>query len=217
MDYSTYEFQALPQRERRGHNMENSKTKEEKDKELEIELATMNAKKESEQSSINEIEADYPVVPIPENCEFSEERPIEYEYLDNTADIQVHSWGKNLKLAFEQNVLGMFGYMTDMDKIKIDLTKSPKRVKAHGHDLLSLLYQLLDECLCLFSTEYFLVRDIHILEFNEQTFDITALCFGEEWNTEKHPQGTEIKAVTYSNMQIHERDDHVDVYVILDI
>jgi SHS2 domain-containing protein len=43
--------------------------------------------------------------------------------------------------------------------------------------------------------------------------------FGEEWNTEKHPQGTEIKAITYSNMQIHShpQQQRHDVYVIVDI
>jgi SHS2 domain-containing protein len=30
-------------------------------------------------------------------------------------------------------------------------------------------------------------------------------------------QGTEIKAITYSNMQIHEKDDRTDLYVIVDI
>ena len=30
-------------------------------------------------------------------------------------------------------------------------------------------------------------------------------------------QGTEVKAITYSNMQIHEGSDRHDVYVIIDI
>jgi hypothetical protein len=33
----------------------------------------------------------------------------------------------------------------------------------------------------------------------------------------RHPQGTEIKAITYSNMQIHEKEERADVYVIVDI
>ena len=40
---------------------------------------------------------------------------------------------------------------------------------------------------------------------------------GETFELGKHPQGTEIKAVTYSNMQINEKEDKVDVYVIVDI
>jgi len=40
---------------------------------------------------------------------------------------------------------------------------------------------------------------------------------GETFDLEKHPQGTEIKAITYSNMQIHDNEGRVDIYVIVDI
>ena len=40
---------------------------------------------------------------------------------------------------------------------------------------------------------------------------------GEKFSLQKHSQGTEIKAITYSNMQIHQKDSRVDVFVIVDI
>ena len=46
-------------------------------------------------------------------------------------------------------------------------------------------------------------------------------CFfrwGETFDISKHPQGTEVKAITYSNMQIHEDNEKgCDVFVIIDI
>ncbi len=40
---------------------------------------------------------------------------------------------------------------------------------------------------------------------------------GDIYDQQKHPQGTEIKAITYSNMQIHEGAERTDLYVIVDI
>ena len=41
--------------------------------------------------------------------------------------------------------------------------------------------------------------------------------YGCEFDRSKHVQGTEIKAITYSNMQLLEEIDKVDLYVIVDI
>jgi SHS2 domain-containing protein len=40
---------------------------------------------------------------------------------------------------------------------------------------------------------------------------------GDIFDQTKHPPGTEIKAITYSNMQIHETEERADLYVIVDI
>ena len=41
--------------------------------------------------------------------------------------------------------------------------------------------------------------------------------YGEPFEIGKHPQGTEVKAITYSNMQIYDTDDKHEVFVIIDI
>ena len=49
------------------------------------------------------------------------------------------------------------------------------------------------------------------------TFTIRSRGHGEIFDKDKHEQGTEVKAITYSNMQVRDTDDVHDVYVIIDI
>ena len=40
---------------------------------------------------------------------------------------------------------------------------------------------------------------------------------GQKFDRAKHIQGTEVKAITYSAMQVIETEQQTDVYVIIDI
>ena len=53
---------------------------------------------------------------------------------------------------------------------------------------------------------------------SDYIFYLFLLCRrGDTFDQALHPQGTEIKAITYSNMQIHETPEKADLYVIVDI
>jgi len=109
----------------------------------------------------------------------------------------------------------MFGYITTPEYIEIS---QEEEISVDGHDMQSLLYNFLDEVLFLFNAEPFLTcKEIEITEFDDENFSIKATCKGEPFDIQKHPQGTEIKAITYSNMQIYDDSDRHEVYVIVDI
>lgn len=82
----------------------------------------------------------------------------------------------------------------------------------------SLLYNLMDEFLFRFSCdEFFVPKEVKVLELDTENFKIKVQGKGEAFDLAKHPQGTEIKAITYSNMQIHNDRPTHDIYVIVDI
>ncbi|XP_030765356.1 protein archease-like [Sitophilus oryzae] len=145
--------------------------------------------------------------------------PQKYEYLDHTADVQLHSWGNSLIEAFEQCGIAMFGYMTELESVEI---KQCSEIEATGHDLESLLFHFLDELLFLFSCEPFLIcSKLVITEFmtEGEEMHIKCKCYGEEFTIGKHPQGTEVKAITYSAMQIvnEPEQNNFELFVIIDI
>ena len=85
----------------------------------------------------------------------------------------------------------------------------------------SLLYNFLDEWLYQFNAELFVCRRVKIDFFDVERFAIRSRGVGERFELGRHPQGTEIKAVTYSAMRITSDESDVgprtDVLVIVDI
>lgn len=63
---------------------------------------------------------------------------------------RIHAWGDTLTEAFEQCANAMFHYMTEVDYIEM---KESYSIDVEGHDMMSLLYNFLDELLFLFSAE----------------------------------------------------------------
>lgn len=81
-----------------------------------------------------------------------------------------------------------------------------------------LLFHFLDELLFLFSAEpYLICKKLRIEEFDTEEFRIRCSCFGEPFDLSKHPQGTEVKAITYSAMQIVQNPQKYEIFVIIDI
>jgi SHS2 domain-containing protein len=60
-------------------------------------------------------------------------------------------------------------------------------------------------------------KRVEVLSLDRGASRLTVRAHGEAFDLAKHPQGTEVKAITYSNMQIHEKAGRADLYVIIDI
>nr|XP_023490025.1 protein archease isoform X1 [Equus caballus] len=157
-----------------------------------------------------------------------------YQYLDHTADVQLHAWGDTLEEAFEQCAMAMFGYMTDTGTVEPLQTVE---VETQGDDLESLLFHFLDEWLYKFSADEFFIprlghssykvqvppvlyeyrlREVKVLNIDQRNFKLRSIGWGEEFSLSKHPQGTEVKAITYSAMQVY-NEEKPEVFVIIDI
>ena len=140
-----------------------------------------------------------------------------FEYLDHTADVQCHTWGASLAEALANMAPCMFNYMTDLSMVDADEALACD-ISVSGHDLHTLLFAYMDEMLFRFSTDLFCITSVDVLKLRtDKDFSLEVRAHGCKFDREKHVQGTEIKAITYSNMQVHEKPDRCDIYVIVDI
>uniref|UniRef100_A0A3Q2TI37 Protein archease n=1 Tax=Fundulus heteroclitus TaxID=8078 RepID=A0A3Q2TI37_FUNHE len=137
-----------------------------------------------------------------------------YPPINKKYECKIHSWGDSLEEAFEQCAMGMFGYMTDTETVEpIDTVD----VESEGDDMESLLFHFLDDWLYKFSADlFFIPREIKVVSIDRMHFKIRSIGWGEEFSLEKHPQGTEVKAITYSAMQIHDKEKP-EIFAIIDI
>ncbi|MHA1557545.1 MAG: archease, partial [Candidatus Heimdallarchaeota archaeon] len=122
---------------------------------------------------------------------------------DHTADTIVHAKGADLKEAFEQAALGTYQVMTDISLIEHKITKE---VSIKSEDEKSLLFDWIDQLIFLFDTEFFVSNKISIQEFSKSNdhFLLKATLEGEEFDINKHSQKSEVKAMTYSFMEVGE-------------
>ena len=145
-----------------------------------------------------------------------------FEYLDHPADIILHSWGTNISNALSNLTLCMFGYITSLDSISINSSQSIEHgldIVGEGHDMHSLIYSYLDEWLFNFHDTGFIPKQVEISELQRSntTWRIVSSGKGEVMDINRHPQGTEVKAITYSGMKVEENEDRCDIYVVVDI
>jgi len=68
-----------------------------------------------------------------------------------------------------------------------------------------------------FKLIFFVFKEIRITEFDVNNFKIQFEGTGETFKIGKHPQGTEIKAITYSAMQVINKPGKCEIFVIVDI
>ena len=78
-----------------------------------------------------------------------------------------------------------------------------------------MLLHFLEECLFYFHTAPFLAASKVRISLDEHKLE--AELFGEAYDIKKHRRGTEVKAVTRSNLIVRREGPQTHTYVVLDI
>ena len=131
-----------------------------------------------------------------------------FKFMKHTADIKFQSYGKTLSEAYENAALAMFNVMYE-GKVKRD---KKRKINVKGKDLENLLYNFLEELLFLLDTENFFLSKIKVKIKN---LKLRADLEGDDANNYKI--SSDVKAVTYNQMQIKKKKDKFICQVVLDV
>ncbi|GMT29136.1 hypothetical protein PFISCL1PPCAC_28960, partial [Pristionchus fissidentatus] len=142
-----------------------------------------------------------------------------FEYLEHPADILLHAWGTNDAEAMGALIESLYGVLTERDGIE---EMYSYEMDAEGDTEDVLIFNTLQEALYGFQAEpYFVGHRVEVTEIErKEDGSMTGIhmrAWGESFERGKHVQNNDVKAPTYSNMQIKREGDRVDLYVVVDV
>jgi len=120
-----------------------------------------------------------------------------YKLIDHTADAGIEAYGKNLNGLFENAASGMFAVLCDSAEVK-PAKSTAVRVKAKT--LEDLMHHWLTELLYRVNKEEILFGKFRVKISGK--YSLTGKASGEKISPVKHHLKTEIKEVTYYQLEI---------------
>ena len=126
-----------------------------------------------------------------------------YKFLDHATDAIIEINAKDLKEAFSTVADAVINLTLDQNKVEEIETKE---FTSQGKDLYYLLFSWLEEIPFILITEGFAIKRIEFNIEKNDSYKINAKVFGERLDLKKHNFKVEIKAPTFYDMVIENRE-----------
>jgi SHS2 domain-containing protein len=133
------------------------------------------------------------------------ERKLSYEPLEHKSDTGFKVKAPSLQRLYVDNALALTDMMVKLGTIQ---EKDKRSVDAAGENREALMVTWLNEILFLFERHKFLSKRIVFNKFDGKT--IQATVYGETYEPVRHGSVSEIKAVTYHQLELKELNDPKD-------
>ena len=134
-----------------------------------------------------------------------------FQFIDHTADAGILVTAPTLEVMFETAAMAFTELITDAGSLR---HRVERRFWLQEDDLASLLVTWLQELLYLLDTEGLVFGRFQV---NLQKLSLKATAWGEVFDPEIHLMKTEIKAVTYHQLEVDQNDQGWQAMVIFDI
>jgi SHS2 domain-containing protein len=154
---------------------------------------------------------------------------VKYRYLDQTSDLGVEIFGKDLPGLFSNACCAVFDNILDLSTV---VAAESRRIELHSATREELFLDWLRELLFRFSTEYFVVKEVAKCEVrtvncelsrpqskacSQQEWQLTAEVMGEKFDPARHQVKIEIKTPTYHMFSITQDGQGYGATVIFDV
>ena len=138
-----------------------------------------------------------------------------YRYLDHITDAYIEAYGDSMEEAFSYAAKGTINIMFELKDI---VGKSKFEFKIEGHDYSELLFNWIDAIILLISVDNRVASNFDLKIFKlDSKYQLTGHAMTEPVNISKHGYKTEIKGVTYHEMEIFQESGLNKVRFMLDL
>ncbi len=135
-----------------------------------------------------------------------------YEEIPHTADVAIRAYGKDLRELFSNAAFGMFDIIADLSGLKKTVSID---VNLEAPSCEELLISWLDELLYSFYTKGIIFFEFDIVDIADTR--ISAHAHGRLVGENRNRLKTEIKAATYHDLKIEEKQDGYSVEIVFDV
>ena len=135
-----------------------------------------------------------------------------FDILEHTADIGFRAWGASPAELFQNAACAMMAIAADTDSIE---EREELSVELTAEDYESLMVDWLSEVLYLFDASRFAARRFVVDEISPR--GLRARLLGEPRDPQRHPWELIVKAVTYHELKVVEKNGRWETEVYLDI
>ena len=136
----------------------------------------------------------------------------EYDFIEHTGDIGIRVYGQTYRDLFQNAFKAFFEILIDPKQIK---PSQERIIVVENEGWERLLVSWLSEFLYLFEADHWLFRTCEIKSVDENR--VHAIGWGEKFDPERHEIKTEIKAVTYHQLSIQNKNGLWETSIIFDI
>jgi SHS2 domain-containing protein len=135
-----------------------------------------------------------------------------FKILDHTGDIGIIVYGRDLNELFFNAGRAFFSLLTDLKRIRTTLERS---IVLQSENLEELMVAWLGELLYLFDAQELLFRKFHVQKVSR--YGLRATARGELFQPKRHVLKREIKAVTYHQVKVENKDGKWQGRIIFDL
>lgn len=135
-----------------------------------------------------------------------------FELRDHTADIALYVWADSVEELFRRGAEGLYATIGELRVVPMDRTET---IRLEANDLESLLHDFLAELNYRFDTKGERLSHFTFDRLDDTALEVTAKAAPVDGETSILDR--EVKAITYHDLSIVQRDGHYEVTIVLDI